>query len=398
MSTFTSEITIQAPVGQAYRAFTNSSALREWLCDVSTVAPHPGGRFYLWWNGDFYSSGHFLALEENKLVSFRWFSSIDPAPTEVSVRLETTQDGVRVRLDHKVPDNEAWEKTGQEFKQHWDDSLENLKSILERGIDLRIANRPMLGILPGDFTHEQALALGVPVTEGLRLDGTLEEMGAFKAGLRKNDVLVSINNKPITNDFSSLIMAISGVKGGDTVPVEYYRGSQKHKVMMTLSKRPMTDVPFNTTELVEQARPKLRAAMTALKDCFEGVSEAQARKRPAEEEWSALDTVSHLLHNERNLRTFFDDLLGGHERFSDDFSGNIDAHIRATTAVHTTIQDMLDEMERANQETLLYVANLPAEATQRKSAFYRLGDALLQSDRHIYSHIEQIKAALKTAQ
>jgi uncharacterized protein YndB with AHSA1/START domain len=30
---------IQAPISQIYLAFTNSTALREWLCDIATVDP-----------------------------------------------------------------------------------------------------------------------------------------------------------------------------------------------------------------------------------------------------------------------------------------------------------------------------------------------------------------------
>ena len=31
---------------QVYYAFSNASALREWLCDLATVDPRPGGRMY----------------------------------------------------------------------------------------------------------------------------------------------------------------------------------------------------------------------------------------------------------------------------------------------------------------------------------------------------------------
>jgi uncharacterized protein YndB with AHSA1/START domain len=38
-----------------YRAFTNSTALREWLCDTATVSPRLGGGFTAW-NGYAYGS------------------------------------------------------------------------------------------------------------------------------------------------------------------------------------------------------------------------------------------------------------------------------------------------------------------------------------------------------
>ena len=90
MTTVTAEILVDAPLKFAYRAFTNATSLREWLCDVATVEPHPRGRMYLWWRGDFYSSGHYLELDENKKVKFRLFSNIhhptfDPRPTSVKL-------------------------------------------------------------------------------------------------------------------------------------------------------------------------------------------------------------------------------------------------------------------------------------------------------------------------
>ena len=170
MSTVTAEILVKAPVKFAYRAFTNATAIREWLCDVATVIPRPHGRMYLWWTGYFYTSGHYLEVEENKLVKFRWFSNIDPTPTEVTVTFTEKDGGVNVRMDHEVPSDDSWKNMADGFREQWASSLRNLKSILETGVDLRIAERPMLGIVPGDFTEEQAKSLGVPVREGLRID------------------------------------------------------------------------------------------------------------------------------------------------------------------------------------------------------------------------------------
>lgn len=284
MATVSTETFVKAPVKAAYRAFTNSTSLREWLCDVATVEPHPKGRLYLWWRGDFYSSGHYLELEENKCVKFRWFANIDPAPTEVTVNFAEKDGGTIVRLEHEAPD----EKTGETFHENWVESFENLKSVLETGIDLRIANRPMLGIAPGDFTEEQATALGVPVREGLRLDGLVAGMGAERAGLQKDDVIVAMNGHPIRSDASSLPSAIAGKKGGDTIEVAFYRGPEKKNITMELSRRPMPNVPASPNELANQARDFVMPALADLEKLFEGVSEEQANQRPDPMEWSEI--------------------------------------------------------------------------------------------------------------
>jgi uncharacterized protein YndB with AHSA1/START domain len=206
-TTVKSEKLIQVTLGQVYFAFTHAIALTEWLCDFATVAPHPGGRMYLWWHGDFYSAGEYIELEENKSIKFKWFGRGEPAPSEVTVTLAEKDNGTLVTLSHVVPDGKDWEQRTKGFQQEWSGTLANLAQVLETGLDKRAFDRPMLGINISDFSAEIARAMGVPVKDGIRLDFLPEEMGAFKAGLRKDDVLVELGGKPITNDYGSLVMA-----------------------------------------------------------------------------------------------------------------------------------------------------------------------------------------------
>ena len=398
MSTVTVEIFVNASARTAYRAFTNSNALREWLCDVATVEPHPRGRMYLWWRGDFYSSGHYLELEEDKRVKFRWYSSIDPLPTEVTVSFTEKDSGTLVRMDHAVPDDESWRRMGETFRENWADSLENLKSVLETGIDLRIANRPMLGIAPGDFTEEQAAALGVPVREGLRLDGLVSGMGAERAGLQKDDVLVSMAGKPITNDFNSLPIAIQGKKSGDRVEVVFYRGPEKKTVIMELSRRPMPEVPFDKVELEKRARETYEPALAEVEKCFEGVSDSEAMKRPEPQEWSALEIVAHLIHQERFNVLFLAGLIDGFEPVYDGFGTNVHAYVQATVKANPSVALMLSALRRAVEEVLAMTSFIPDDFTQNnKGSYYRFGFGLLQPNLHITGHVQQIRDALAAA-
>lgn len=397
MKTITVETFVKAPVRYAYRAFTNSTSLREWLCDTATVQPHPRGRMYLWWLGDFYSSGHYLELEENKKVKFRWFSSIDPAPTEVTVSFTEKDGGTSVKLDHEVPDDPSWSKAVESFRENWVSSLENLKSVLETGIDLRIANRPMLGIVPGDFTEDQARALGVPVRDGMRLDDVVDGMGAKKAGLQKDDVLVEMAGIPITNDFNSLPVAIAGKKGGDKVEVVYYRGTEKKKITMELGKRPMPKVPFDPIELARQAREIYEPALTRLEACFDNYTDEQAMRRPAPNEWSALEVVAHLIHGERFNSVFLTSLIDGYELVSDGFGSNVNAQVEATVRANPSIKMMLYTLRRSVEETLAYTELIPEGFTENAGSYYRFGFNLLQPNFHITAHMEQIRNALAAA-
>ncbi len=397
MTTVSAEIQVNVSSRLAYRAFTNATSLREWLCDVATVAPHPRGRMYLWWAGDFYSSGHYLELEENKRVSFRWYSNIDPAPTEVTVTVTEKEGSTLIRLDHEVPDDSTWAGKAESFRANWVDSLENLKSVLETGIDLRIANRPMLGIFPGQFTEEQAAALGIPTWDGLRLDGVLEGMGAEKAGLQKDDVLIGMAGRPITRDFNSLVTAIAGKKGGDKVEVVFQRGAEKKTVTMELSKRPMPEVPFDKAELARKARELYKGGLAEVEKCFEGFTDEQALAHPVEKEWSALEVVAHLIQGERFNQTFLTSLIDGYELVNDGFGDNVTAQVRATVKANPSIALMLDELRRAVEETLAYVADLPDDFLANKGSYYRFGSGLLQPNIHLTAHAQQIRDALSAA-
>jgi uncharacterized protein YndB with AHSA1/START domain len=394
MATVSIEIFVNAPVHFAWRAFTNATSLREWLCDVATVAPNPGGRMYLAWNSGFYSSGHYLELEQDKRVKFRWFSNMDPVPTEVTATVSEKDGGTLIRLEHELPDDEAWKGRVISFQDDWAESLENLKSVLETGVDLRIANRPMLGIVPGDFTEEQALALGVPVREGLRLDGVVDGMGAQKCGLQRDDVLVEFAGHALRNDATSFANAIKGKKGGDKIEVSFYRGPERQTLTMELSRRPMPEVPFDPAELEKRAREIYEPALAELEQCFAGVSDEQAMQRPEPNEWSALEVVAHLVAGERFNLIFLTGLIDGYEPVTDGFGTNIHAQVQAMVKANPSVDLMLGALRRAVEETLAYVSLLPAEFVANKGSYYRFASGLLQPNFHLTAHTGQIQAAL----
>jgi uncharacterized protein YndB with AHSA1/START domain len=397
-TTVRTEKLVKATPARVYYALTHAGELVDWMCDYATIAPRPQGRMYLWWHGDFYSAGEFISLEENRSVVFQWHARLDPCASEVAIQLEPKENGTLVTLVQTLPDGEYWTENAPRFQKEWKWTLENLAQVIETGLDKRTFDRPMIGINISDFNADIARALGVPVKTGVRLDFLPEEMAAFKAGLRKDDVLVSLGGQPISNDFSSLVTALQGKQVGDKLEAVFYRGPEKKSVLVELAKRPVPKIPPDAASLSKAARLKYDESLAALEAAFESVSEAEAESEPAAGEWSAKETLAHLIHNERHWLENLDDVIGGYPRVSDDWSGNSTIHARATVAAYGTVRQMLDELRRLSNEMVIYTANLPEDFMARKSAYFLMANTLLEgSIPHITSHLEQIRNAISAA-
>lgn len=389
---------IRVEPAQVYFAFTHATALRQWLCDYATAVARPAGRLYLWWHGDFYSAGEFVRLEANQAITFTWFGRGEPAPSQVKVTFKPMEAGTQVALAHTVPDSKKWQLLAQGFRHEWAASLENLASVLETGLDKRVSDRPMLGVSLSDFNAEIAKTLHIPVSEGLRLDGLLPEMGASQAGLQANDVLVAMNGKPLTNDFGSLVVALQGKKGGEQVEVVFYRGSEKRTVSMQLSKRAAPQIPWDPKELAIQLRSKFDEGLVELEKVFAGVSQDEAEFHPARVEWSAKEVLAHLIQSDRLWLEDLDDLIGGNERVADDFSGNIPSHMTAIVSTYPSTRALLDELRRLSNESVAMAGSLPPEFVARKGSYYQAAASMLEGFLpHTLAHIDQIKAAIAAA-
>ncbi len=389
---------IQADPEQIFFALSNASALKEWMCDVATLSPKAGGRIYLAWNSGFYAAGEFTVFEPDHRLVFTWFGRSEPAPTLVEITLTPEKDHTSVKVIHSgLGSGEVWEKMIDEVKEGWPSSLENLASVLESGPDLRFILRPMLGINGGDFNKEIAAHLEVPVFEGLRLDGVLETMGAFAAGLRKDDVIITMDSQPI-RDYESLAKVLSSHRAGDKLEVEFYRGPEKNVTLLELSRRPIPEIPSDIPGLVGEIKLRYAGLLSRLDEILNGVSEAEADFKPGAEVWNVKEILTHLIHGERDGQTSLTEIVGSQVRWADDFAGNLPMRTRATLHALPTLIDLRAELERLFDETIALYENLPPDLPEkRKGAWWGIAYYAVEPPYHEFGHFEQIEEALRAA-
>jgi len=395
--------TIQAPRAEAFRAFTRSLAVRDWLCDGAVIEARPGGRLFLWWNSGYHACGEFRSFEPDRGVTFTWRGSVEPGPMQVAVRLEdATGGGVEVTLAQSgFGDGEAWDRARAEASEGWEDGMNCLASVLETGQDLRYVRRPFLGIYLDEFTPETAARLGVPVGEGIRLSGVVEGRGAQKAGLQADDVVVAIGGRP-TGNYESLTSTLNRLHAGDRVAVDFYRGAERRTVEMELSGRPVPAVPAEPRVLAQAVEEACAASFALLEEALAGVSDAEATFRPAPTEWNALEVLAHLVAEEREWQTQIGDLLCDDERWSERSVNTTvtPARIAAIVGAHPSLAGMMDALRRSQGEKVRMLSLLPPELVAHRGTYWRLGRDLMeqvQAPSHAAEHTAQIKAAIAAA-
>lgn len=386
--------TIKVEPKEVYRAFTNATALREWLADVVEADARKDGRLYLWWNVGYYAVGLYGDLEKDKSIAFSWHGLGEAHPTQVNVKLEADKGGSRVTLTHSgIGDGEPWVKSIEGFKREWESSLENLQSMLETGLDQRIYRRPMFGMaganqVDADFAKKHNL----PVEEGLQLTVVIDGLSAHNAGIRKGDILVGLGEYVI-KDFPTLRDALGAHKAGDRVEAKYYRDGKLQTVTLEFLGRPKPNVPAKAADLAKQLEQVFAESDAQLEQALNGVSDEIASRRPGEDEYSVKEVLAHLIGTQQDLLLWGASLVDGNELNA--FTGGNTGRMQAIIADAPTVPDLLNELKRAQARTIELVRQLPDDFVTRKSGYVRWGDGVLNDALyHNPDHLNQIQTTI----
>ena len=95
--------------------------------------------------------------------------------------------------------------------------------------DLRLhgkVRRPVIGVLVDILTADQAKALGLVQTQGLRLTGVVPEGPAAKAGLQTGDVVLAVNSNKVIS-MQQFQARLSSLRLDETVALRIWRAGEE---------------------------------------------------------------------------------------------------------------------------------------------------------------------------
>ncbi len=122
-----------------------------------------------------------------------------------------------------------------------------VRQVMDQIIKDGVVVRGWIGVEVQDLTPEISSSFKLATTEGALISGVLQGGPADKGGIKPGDVLVKVNNKPITNA-ATMLTEISEVKPGTTARLDLVRERTSLSLNVAVQKRPRVET-VNPTHL-----------------------------------------------------------------------------------------------------------------------------------------------------
>ncbi|KOS04662.1 serine protease [Flavobacterium akiainvivens] len=122
------------------------------------------------------------------------------------------------------------------------------RKIVEDLMEYGNVQRGALGVQGGEVNAVTAKEFGTSVTQGFYVNSVVANSGAAKAGIKKGDVIVKIDNKPI-NGFADINAAIVTKRPNDVVNVVVDRNGRQVTVPVKLTKNEINSFIYDGLEL-----------------------------------------------------------------------------------------------------------------------------------------------------
>lgn len=118
------------------------------------------------------------------------------------------------------------------------------KKIIEDLMQFGNVQHAALGIEGGELNSAASKELKLNITQGFYVNNVTKNSGAEKAGLKKGDVLIKLDEQRI-NNFSSLSSYLNSKRPDDIVKVTYVRDGKENEVTVKLSKKETATLQHN---------------------------------------------------------------------------------------------------------------------------------------------------------
>ena len=122
------------------------------------------------------------------------------------------------------------------------------RKIIEDIMEFGNVQRGVLGVTGGELNNVVAKEYGVSETQGFYVNDVTADSGAKKAGIKKGDIIVKIDDKPI-NGFADLNAAIVTKRPNDVVRVTIHREGDTLTLPVKLTKNEVNSFTYSGLEL-----------------------------------------------------------------------------------------------------------------------------------------------------
>ena len=122
------------------------------------------------------------------------------------------------------------------------------RKIIEDIMEFGNVQRGVLGAVGNELNGVRAKELGIKQTEGYYITNVIENSGAAKAGIKKGDVIVKLDNQKITT-YPELTGYLNTKRPNDRINVTVIRDGQTKVIPVTLVKNDVINTEFRGLEL-----------------------------------------------------------------------------------------------------------------------------------------------------
>lgn len=218
MAEFKRVFSVRVPVFDAWRAFTEPDHRRQWYpVEDDIFQLIPGGE--VGYGAEPYRvQGRMEEVEEGRRLRWSEGPGQLPGTTEITVVFEEADTGSRITITHAgFGEGPDWIGQLDGHARGWTQIMADFALYAETGVPVRRAFSwpTRMGVVP--YQTDAGVRLGVVIEGGAAAD----------AGLRPEDLLVSLGTAPIF-DITDLWSTLASHRPGQAVPVEYVRDGSLH--------------------------------------------------------------------------------------------------------------------------------------------------------------------------